>query len=333
MSTTRTSENTVINFFPDLPGYRNPTTGIISQIPVSWVPYYQLMRLDRPAGLYAFYFPYLIGLAYAACVAITPPNPSEVAKISALLLPFNILLRGVACTWNDTVDQHFDRRVPRTRHRPIARGAVSTAQAHTFTLAQIGLLSLFYVFRLLSPDLVPNTTSAVVLFIVYALMKRVTNYPQVVLGVAFSWAVFFATRVFEVNEESVQRSTLALFGSIVCWVITYDTNYAHQDVAYDEKAGVKSMALRFRHSTKQLTSALSAVQVGLLALCGYWAGFGVVYFVVTVGGVAVALAFYIYQVDLTRPESCSMWFHRQFWLVGVTCMSGFLGEYISRLEY
>lgn len=88
------------NFFPHLPPYSDPTTGFISCLPKSWIPYAQLMRLDRPAGFYAFYFPYLIALAYAACIAPNPPAPLHMLKLVALLLPFNILLRGAACTWN-----------------------------------------------------------------------------------------------------------------------------------------------------------------------------------------------------------------------------------------
>ena len=88
------------NCFPHLPHYSDPTTGFVSCLPKSWIPYAQLMRLERPAGLYAFYFPYLIALAYAACVAETPPAPLHLVKLAGLLLPFNILLRGAACTWN-----------------------------------------------------------------------------------------------------------------------------------------------------------------------------------------------------------------------------------------
>ena len=93
-------EDKDIKFFPHLAPYSDPTTGFVLLLPRSWIPYAQLMRLERPAGLYAFYFPYLIAVAYAACIAPIPPAPLEVLEICALLLPFNILLRGAACTWN-----------------------------------------------------------------------------------------------------------------------------------------------------------------------------------------------------------------------------------------
>ncbi len=99
----------------------------------------------------------------------------------------------------------------------------------------------------------------------------------------------------------------------------------------DEKAGVKGMALRFRDSTKLLASILSVAQVALLALCGLWADFGALYFVGTVGGVAAAMGHYIYDVDLKRPESCGVWFYRQFWTVGAGFIAGLVGEYVTKL--
>ncbi|KAI1754100.1 UbiA-domain-containing protein [Xylaria castorea] len=342
------------NYFPHLPAYSDPTIGILSKLPRSWVPYAQLMRIDRPGGLYAFYFPYLIGLMYGACVAWPAPEPLTLLSLAAILLPFNVVLRGAACTWNDTVDQDFDRRVVRCRHRPVARGAVSTSAAHLFTALQLALLYPATVVCFPAACM-PHFLLMVLLFGVYALMKRVTYYPQVVLGVPFAWAVFFSVAALDLEPiplalpffdtrfslgqgsnkaqfKPVGNATIALFGANILWTITYDTIYAHQDVADDAKAGVKGMALKFRRSTKLLAGVLSAGQVGLLALCGIWAGFGTLYFLGTVGGVGLALAYYIYDVDLASPENCGKWFHDQFWIVGAPFILGFVGEYLTTRE-
>ena len=93
------------------------------------------MRLDRPAGFYAFYVPYLIGLGYGACLTDSAPSPTHLLGLCSLFLIYCIILRGAACTWNDNLDQEFDRQVARTKLRPIARGAVSTTQANIFTVA------------------------------------------------------------------------------------------------------------------------------------------------------------------------------------------------------
>ncbi|KAK3945720.1 UbiA prenyltransferase [Diplogelasinospora grovesii] len=327
------SEDKTINFFPHLPPYTKPTTGLLSKLPVSWIPYAQLMRIDRPAGLYAFYFPYLIGLAYAACISPSPPDPLNLLIMAGQLLVFNIILRGAACTWNDTVDQDFDRRVARCRHRPVARGAVSTTAAHVFTVTQLGLLYILFEAFGFPAGCRPHMLIAVVLFFIYALMKRITYFPQVVLGFPFAWAIPFCVAALDnlPVEQQYSTATLALFSANVLWTITYDTIYAHQDVDDDEKAGVKGMALRFRDTTKVLAGILSAGQVGLLAVTGVSAGFGGVYFVGTVGGVAAAMGYYIWDVDLKRPESCGKWFHDQFWIVGAAFMAGLTGEYVMQL--
>ncbi|KAF2006073.1 hypothetical protein P154DRAFT_542506 [Amniculicola lignicola CBS 123094] len=308
-----------VNFFPNLPPYSHPKTGFVSQLPSSWIPYAQLMRIDRPAGIYAVYLPYLIGIIYAACISLITPQPSAVATLVLILFPFNVLVRGIACTWNDNVDQQFDRRVERCRHRPIARGAVSTTQANIFTVAQIVLIYPFATF-LLPSACKSHIATTIALFLVYALMKRVTYYPQVVLGISFAWAIFVCVAALGIEPFHGDHvvSTLSLFAANVLWTIIYDTIYAHQDIAYDEQAGVKSMALAFRNSTKILASFLAAGQVGLLALCGMRAGFGAGYFVGTVGGVAVTMAYYIYD------------FRDQFRIVGAAFLTGLLGEYLRK---
>lgn len=120
----------------ELPSYVPPSKGFLSILPAAWVPYAQLMRLEKPGGLYAFYFPYVLGLFYAACIANDIISPSRLLREGALFLLGSIILRGAACTWNDNIDQEFDRKVARCRLRPIARGAVSSAQGHLFTLGQ-----------------------------------------------------------------------------------------------------------------------------------------------------------------------------------------------------
>lgn len=321
----------IVNYFPDLPPYSDPTVGILSKIPSRWIPYGQLMRLDRLGGFYAFYFPYVIGLVYAACLHPVTPSPGILIQLALKFLVLSIVLRGAACTWNDNVDQDFDRRVARCRHRPIARGALSTSQAHLFTTAQ--LFSCYYIISTLPDACLPHAVVAVTLFFIYALMKRITYYPQVVLGFPFAWAFFICIGALGLDPLGDHLgSTLAIFNANILWTITYDTIYAHQDVADDEKAGVKGMAVRFKKSTKTLTSILAFGQTVLLAICGIRSGFGLGYFVGTVGGVSIAMAYFIYDVDLKDPESCGGWFRDQFWMVGAAFLVGLLAEYSRKLQ-
>lgn len=324
------NQNGAISFFPDLPPYFDPTVGLLSKVPTSWVPYGQLMRLDRIGGFYAFYFPYLIGLVYAACVHPDIPSLTFLLKVAMKLLVLNIFLRGAACTWNDTVDQEFDRQVARCRHRPVARGAVSTTQANLFTILQLAVC--YSIVMTLPAICLPHFTITVILLFVYALMKRVTYYPQVVLGFPFAWAYFTCVGALDMDPFGDNiKATLAIFTATILWTITYDTIYAHQDVDDDEKAGVKGMALRFKNSTKFLASILTLGQVVSLAVCGVFAEFGVEYYVGTVGGVALTMAYFIYDVDLKSPASCGAWFRDQFWYVGAGFMLGLCGQYTTKL--
>ena len=301
--------------------------------PSSWVPYMQLMRLEKPAGFYAFYIPYLVGLGYGACLADSIPSPAHLLGLCGLFLVYCIILRGAACSWNDNVDQEFDRQVARTRLRPIARGAVSTRQGHMFTIAL--LLAEIPFFIVLPTTCAYHAVSINILFGAYALMKRVTHYPQFVLGFPFAWAILMSCAALEVDPLSGPRMlpTISLLAANILWTMIYDTIYAHQDIRDDIKAGVKSMAVRFADSTKELAAALATIQVALLVYTGREAGLSPLYFVFTCGGAAVALGSMIATVDLKKPSSCAWFFHRGFWYVGGSIVMGFAAEYSSRFYH
>lgn len=310
--------------------YTPPRKGILSMLPTACVPYAELMRLEKPAGLYAFYFPYIIGICYAACIRDSPPPLEHMMSLAGLFLVWCVILRGAACTWNDNTDQEFDRKVLRCRHRPIARGAVSTAQGHLFTAA-LGLAGVPILLNL-PAGCTYHALPVTILFMLYPFAKRVTYYPQVVLGFPFAWAVFICCAALEVDpfHPQVFGSVACLFMANVSWTIIYDTIYAHQDIKDDVAAGVKSMAVRFADSTKLLTSILAAVQVILLLAAGRLAGLSSVYFIVSCGGTAFALANMIVRVDLEVPASCAVWFHRGFWYVGGTVAAGLFAVYLER---
>ena len=315
----------------ELPANTPKSAGSLSFLPLPWIPYIELMRLDKPAGFYAFYIPYLVGLGYGTCLAYPVPSPIHLLSLSGLFLVYCIILRGAACAWNDNVDQGFDRQVARTRLRPIARGAVSTTQGHVFTVAL--LLAQIPVLMLLPPACAYHAVPINMLFGGYALMKRITHYPQVVLGFPFAWAIFLSCAALEVDAIGNNRiiPTMSLFIANVSWTMIYDTVYAHQDIRDDIKAGVKSMAVRFADSTKELAAILAIIQVALLCCAGWQAGLSSIYFIFTCGGTAVALGNMIAGVDLKEPSSCARFFHHGFWYVGGSMIMGFAAEYTARL--
>jgi 4-hydroxybenzoate polyprenyltransferase len=236
---------TITNLFSHLPSYHHPRTGLLSKLPHKVIPYAELTRIDRPAGWCGVNFPFLIGLIYAGCISgdSEASDSLTLGSLAIRFIPFSMLLRSAACTWNGTVDQKFDRRVARTRHRPVARRAVSTNQALIFTFVQT-TLAVMAARALLPQECASHAWMMVALAGVYSLMKRITHYPQIVLGILCAWPILFASSAIGISP--VRAPTLALFGSILAWSVINDAFYAFQDIADDEKAGVKSMSLKFK---------------------------------------------------------------------------------------
>jgi len=312
--------------------YSTPQTGIFaiipaSAVPESWIPYAELMRLDRPAGFYAIYFSYLIGLGYAANISNTTVSARTICEQAVLMFFGCIFLRGVSCTWNDNIDQDFDRAVARCQNRPIARGAVTTAQGHLFTIFQLVVGMVFL--RLWPVECAVYQLITIILAAIYPFGKRFTHFAQLILGFPIACAFPFTCHALGVDPWSEKhfRSTVSLIIANVLWTMIYDTVYAHQDLKDDLKAGVKSMAVLFRNNTKVLSTVLGIVQIILLMHIGVHLELSSLYFVVGCGGVSVSLLAMIILVNLKDPSSCAWWFRTDFWLVGGSLTAGFFAEW------
>ncbi|KAJ5725491.1 Para-hydroxybenzoate--polyprenyltransferase mitochondrial precursor (PHB:polyprenyltransferase) [Penicillium malachiteum] len=303
--------------------------------PFSLTPYMQLMRLDRPAGFIGFYMPSVLGLVYAASIAEpSAVSPVQLLQMCIFFFVANLLIRGAACTWNDNIDQEYDRKVDRCRNRPIARGAVSTTQGHIFMLAQTA--ALVWLFNYLPRQCDVYSIAMGALYVLYPFCKRFTHYPQAILGVPLALAIIVSAYSFGVleslwNSPDTAKATIALCVIEIFWTMIYDTIYAHQDLQDDIKAGVKSMAVRFQNSTKKLCTILAILQVVLLVLVGIWTNMTTGYFLVGCGGSAVSLAVMIYTVDLNVPASCAKWFKLGFVFVGGSMNAGFFVAYLEKL--
>ena len=317
------------DLFPDLPPYK-PPTGLVSYLPASLIPYAELMRLHRPAGYYAFYFPHLFGTLYAA--ALQSPDIVELLRVNFLFAVGSLVLRGAACTWNDTLDAPYDRLVARCRYRPVARGAVSPMAAHLFTLSQ-SILGAAILFQLPTTCLNP---AALLIFTmgIYPFAKRVTNYPQVVLG--FSLALGQLVGAAGMGLDPLQQTSPSIIYAMGCLylsnvvnAIIYDAVYAHQDLKDDIKAGVKSVAVAWQSRTKPILCFLSAIEVALLGASGYFFDMGILYFASAVAGTATVLGGMIWTVRLDIPEDCWKWFKWSIWLTGTTLSGGLLAEYLT----
>lgn len=320
-----------------LPKYEPPQTGLLSKLPSAWVPYAELIRLDKPTGTYYLFFPCLFSTLLAAPLAFPMASPLSVLGTSLLFFSGALIMRGAGCTINDLWDRNLDPFVRRTRLRPIARGAVTPFNALAFTGVQLctglGILLQFPHQCLLYG--IPS-----LLFVAsYPLAKRVTHYPQFVLGLTFSWGAimgFPALGIDLLQNSAALTAAAFLYTSNVAWTVLYDMIYAHMDIKDDVRAGIKSIALRHDAQTKQILSGLAVTQIGLLAAAGVAAGAGPAFFVGSCGGAAITLAVMIKKVNLKSVKDCWWWFVNGCWLTGGVISAGmgadYLIQYSQRVE-
>src|SRR5580700_11281736 len=234
----------------------------------SWSrPYLRLSRLDRPIGSWLLLLPCWWSAALAAAVA---HDLGRLPLTLALFFVGAFAMRGAGCTWNDITDRDLDARVERTRSRPIPAGQVSVPQAVVFLVAQalIGLAVLLQFNRFA----VITGIASLIIVAVYPFMKRITWWPQIVLGLAFSWG---ALTGFAEMFARLDATALVLYAGSIAWVIGYDTIYAHQDAEDDALIGIKSTALLFGARTHQALMIFYGLAVVLVGVALMLAGAGV----------------------------------------------------------
>jgi 4-hydroxybenzoate polyprenyltransferase len=245
--------------------------------PASWRPFLRLARVDRPIGWWLLLLPCWWSSALAAIAGRTGfPDPWHLL----LFLIGAIAMRGAGCTYNDFLDRDLDRMVERTRNRPLPSGQVKPAGAVVFTLALclvgLAVLLCFNGFAILLGF------GSMLVVAIYPLMKRVTSWPQAVLGLAFAWGALMG---WAAQFGSLAAPALWLYVAAVLWTVGYDTVYAIQDFDDDAVAGIRSTARLFGAKTRDavglfylgsvtaLTIALHLVHAGIAAHLGLL-GFG-----------------------------------------------------------
>ncbi|KAL2265336.1 hypothetical protein VTJ83DRAFT_6436 [Remersonia thermophila] len=316
---------------PNLPAYQPPKTGLLSFLPASWVPYAELTRIDKPTGAYYLYFPCVFSTLLAAPLATPIAAPSAVLGTSLLFLTGAVIMRGAGCTINDLWDRNLDPHVARTRLRPLARGAVTPFQAIVFTGGQ--LLAGLAVLLQFPWECFFYATPSLLFVATYPLAKRVTYYPQFVLGLTFSWGAimgFPALGVDLLTDAPAQAAAALLYLSNVAWTVLYDMIYAHMDVRDDVKAGIKSIALKHGARTKQVLTGLALVQVGLLAGAGAAVGAGPAFYIGSCGGALVTLGVMIRRVNLKSVSDCWWWFVNGCWITGGVITAGLAADYLVK---
>ncbi len=258
-------------------------------------PYLQLMRADRPIGTWLLLWPCWWSAALS-WIALERSRPDL-----WLMLLFAVgatVMRGAGCTYNDIVDRDYDAQVARTRGRPIPSGRVSPFAAAVFmvTLSFVGLAVLLQ-FNLFAIGL-GILSLAVVAF--YPFMKRITHWPQSVLGLAFSWGALMG---WAATFGRLDWPALVLYAAAIAWTVGYDTIYAHQDKEDDAIVGLKSTALRFASRTKPWLSLFFTLTIALLAFAGYGAGASWPFFI-GLGFASLQLVWQVSTLDIDDPVNC-----------------------------
>ena len=210
-------------------------------LPKAFRPYARLMRLERPIGWWLLLLPCWWGLLLGQ-IAWGGGVPN--LWYAALFLIGAVIMRGAGCTLNDIADRNFDGRVERTRLRPIPSGQVSVRNAFVF-LALLCLLGLAVLLQFNWFTVFTGAASLVIVAI-YPFMKRITYWPQAVLGLAFNWGALVG---WSAVHGSLSPAPLLLYAGGIAWTLAYDTIYAHQDKEDDALIGVKSTALKFGDGT------------------------------------------------------------------------------------
>ena len=305
-----------------------PREGICSLIK----PYIELIRLDKPAGIFVCFIPCLLGTTLLACTEHIAPK--DFAYVNAVLLWGSILVRSLGCAWNDTLDKDVDQKVQRTCQRPLARGALSRTQAivlSSFILA-LGIASIF---TLLPVECFYYGIPSMLLVAIYPLGKRFTNYPQLILAIPGSWGIVLAFPAFGISPITVSSTTQiaasSLIGVCICWTVLYDSIYAAQDLDDDLEIGVKSIMTRHHHHVRWLMRSIASVQCCLLFATAIYMdqGPGVIGSFSALSSIAIFTM--VEKVNFTDRDNCAWWFKKGNSLVGLVMACGLLSEYARQL--
>jgi 4-hydroxybenzoate polyprenyltransferase len=261
-------------------------------------PYLRLARLDRPIGSWLLLIPCWWSLGLAAMHA------DELPRLWHVVLFFigAFAMRGAGCTWNDLVDRELDAKVERTRSRPIPSGQVTARNAAIFMVAQ-ALVGLFVLLHFNRFTVLCGFASLGVAAI-YPFMKRVTYWPQIVLGLAFSWGALMG---WPATFGRLDAPAIVLYAGAILWVIAYDTIYAHQDREDDLMIGIKSTALLFQDRTRPMLAIFYAGAVLLIGAAGLMAGGGAIFGLGLIA-FAVHLGWQVMRIDIDDPAHCLMLF-------------------------
>ena len=280
----------------------------------------ELTRLDRPIGYMLLFWPCLWGLTIAYNFN------SELEKFyfySLLFLLGSMLMRSAGCIVNDIVDKNFDKKVERTKNRPIASGKVSVKLAIVYSFILCGLA--FLVLINFNKFTILMALLSMPLAFTYPLMKRFTYWPQLFLGITFNYGLVLAW--ISINNSISLVPIIFYFGAIF-WTLGYDTIYGYQDIKDDEIIGVKSTSIKFKNNPKKFISLCYILFFLSLVLVGFSMNFKMSYFISLVITFFHLIIYQIKNLEVSNPNMCLVKFKSNNLLGLVVFINIFIGKII-----
>ena len=255
----------------------------------------ELTRLNKPIGFMLLFWPCSWGLGYAYSV-----DQNFNLFLYYLLLFFlgSILMRSAGCIVNDIVDKEFDKKVKRTKNRPIASGKINVKQSLVYVLILCSLAFLILIqFNLLTIAL---GMSSMILAFSYPFMKRITYWPQLFLGITFNWGIIMS---WSAINDSISTEIIILYVSAIFWTLGYDTIYGAQDMSDDEIIGLKSTSIKFKKNIKIFVSFCYLLSFLILMML-FFKNLELNYFTFFLGTYFISLIYQIKMFNKNNPVSC-----------------------------
>ena len=205
-----------------------------------------LTRLNKPIGIMLLFWPCGWGLAYAYSIE---QNINQFLYFLLLFFFGSVLMRSAGCIVNDIVDRDVDKKVQRTKNRPLASNLISVNQSLVYTAGLCGL-AFFILIQFNTLTIILGFFSMMLAFS-YPYMKRLTYWPQLFLGLTFNWGIVMG---WAAVNNNISNEILILYSAAIFWTLGYDTIYGTQDLADDEIIGIKSTSVKFKNNIKLFVS-------------------------------------------------------------------------------
>ena len=255
----------------------------------------ELTRLNKPIGFMLLFWPCSWGLALAYS-----ENQNLNLFLYYLILFFlgSVLMRSAGCIFNDIVDKDFDKKVKRTKNRPIASGRISFNKSLIYIVSLCGLAFLVLIqFNYLTILL---GLSSMLLAFSYPFMKRVTYWPQLFLGITFNWGILMA---WTSMNNNLNPEIFILYLSAIFWTLGYDTIYGAQDMSDDEIIGLKSTSIKFKNNIKSFVLFSYLITASLMIFL-FYNYFGKNLFTIFLIFAFLTLLYQIFKFDKNKSKSC-----------------------------